>query len=134
MQKQCWLFYSGTLFVGLLMLLLLGACAEVKVTCTQAAGAARMVQNDDGTGGCPPPTPWANQPATGFVGLPLPPGPSPVPYVSAPNTWTCDSTGVKCSNEGQGGCSLRDNTKKCRTTFTYPSSGKLGQCLCQCIN
>src|SRR6267143_66205 len=92
MQKPCWLFNSGTLFAGLLMLLFLGACADVTVTCPPAGGVARMVQNDDGTGGCPTPTPWANQPATGFVGIG---GTSPVPYVPPSNTWTCNGTGVK---------------------------------------
>jgi hypothetical protein len=87
-----------------------------------------MVQIDDGTGGCNP-TNWANQSATGFVGIG---GTSPVP--STP-VYTCDGTSVKCANENASGCSLRYPAKKCRSTFTYPGGGvTTGPCACQCIN
>jgi hypothetical protein len=66
MKKPRWFLYSGRFFVALIMLLLLGACAKVKVTCPPGGGGAGGGGDSGDIGGCNPPVAWQNQSADGF--------------------------------------------------------------------
>jgi hypothetical protein len=118
MKKQCWLLNSGTLFAGLLMLLLLGACAEVKVTCPPAGVGAG--DGDDDTGGCTTPfVPWQNGSATGFWNT--------VTKVKNPATppLSCSTAGSTKCQTSPGTCGFN---KPCKSWYNPTTS----YCYCGC--
>lgn len=109
MQKQYWLVNSGTLFAGLLMLLLLGACAQVTVTCPPAGGIV-----DGPPGGCNPGVAYSGpaDAANNFFDTVTNATPAPGSMCSLPGSKKCPPIPGKC---GLNNCKnwFRDYDNKC---------------------
>lgn len=98
MQKP--MFNLGTFFAGLLMLLLLGACADVKVTCPPAGGGGGECTGEDcPPGGCIQPfVPYVNGNAAGFKNTVT------KALIPTPTTITCTLAGSNKCQSIAGNC------------------------------
>jgi len=117
MQKP--VFSLGSLFAGLMMLLLLGACAEVKVTCPPAGGGGVCDTDECPPGGCNQPyVPWPNGSPVGFkntvTGV----------IITAPTNLICNAVSNKCQST-PGNCGFG---KTCRNWYRPTDSF----CHCGC--
>jgi len=121
MQKP--MFNLATLFVGLLMLLLIGACSKVKVsiTCQPGGGSAVCEGEDCPPGGCNPGVGWNGGSATGFWIV----GSNPLTQVTAGQNLFCSVNGSKKCPGNPGNCGFG---KTCKSWYRPLDSF----CYCGC--
>ena len=107
MQKP--MINLGTLFVGLFMLLLLGSCAKVNVTCPPAGGGGGCDGEDCTVGGCNQPfVSYQNGNAAGFKNTVT------GQIISTPTSLTCSAVGSNKCQSNAGTCGWN---KTCRNWY-----------------